>query len=97
MWHVVLGKQVSACDWIGLVRLILSRQDVRKCAASETCSVGQVPALNPAKHRLGSTERALSYVNAQDLPPAFTLWSSYLPLRKLNSSVWRGALLIIVV
>jgi len=40
-------------------------------AASETRSPRQVPALNPIKHRLGSTERALNDVNAQDL----TAWA----------------------
>ncbi len=64
---------ITASDHSGLGHRLCSRQNVRKFAASETSSVGQVPALNPAKHRLGSAKRALSYVNAQDLPPSFTL------------------------
>ena len=50
-----------------------------KLAAAETSSVGQVPALNPDKHRLGSAKLALIYVNAQDLPPSFTLCSKRVP------------------
>lgn len=52
-------------DWmwaLGLADIFLA-----SLAAAETCSLGQVPALNPAKHRLGSTEWALSHVNAQNL------------------------------
>ncbi len=64
---------VTTSDHSGLGRGICSRQNVRKLVASETCSVGQVPALNPDKHRLGSAKRELIYVNAQNLLPSFTL------------------------